>query len=672
MWLRLLSAGYKPYTEVYITYPPLYPLAIQTIWNWWPTEEAQRWFSVLYTLFGGVGVALMARQWAGKLAGLIAAALTLFSPILVEPSRAVLAEFPSVAWSVWAVWLACLGSQRSSESANGRTGESTNQRISGDSRRRILLVLSGLCLSASLLTKLLSPFMLMLIPLILITPHALPLTLSTGSVQNFRQILRRVGTTLAVAQPGQTQGLPLPEISDAPLSTVRFPPLKSLLPDLAAWSLAVILPALLLLSVFNIEALARQVVEQRLQARTASLEEQSFWPPRYERGLMFVQEDRVLAVMGLVGLGLAWWNRQRQRWLILAWLILALLMLAIHNPIRYKHFLILIPPLAILGGAAIAKWIYDLPFFHTLQPSNLPPSTLQPPYAPRPTPHALLMAVIGLLLSAGLIAWQIPITLESWQAKAAVPQPPEDETQALAFIEAVTAPNDCLISDDMPLSYWSGRLSPPELAEVSTNRLDSGALTTPQLIAVTDQYDCQVVAAVSNRITKYLPDYMEWVKQKYLGRFHYGEDILYFAKLDTDPRPAVSLQADFAGQLKLLGYTLPASSTLRGVRIPLTLIWQAQTQPFADYAIFVQLRDAANTVLANADYQPYQGLLPTSTWPAGAVIHSVTWLQLPTDISPGSYNLYVGVYHPDNLERLPLQGDTSGENALVMEPISIQ
>lgn len=632
MWLRLLSAGYKPYTEVYITYPPLYPLAIQAIWNWWPTEEAQRWFSVLYTLFGGVGVALMARQWAGKLAGLIAAALTLFSPILVEPSRSVLAEFPSVAWSVWAVWLAWLGSQRVNESANGRTGESTNQGISDDSRRRILLVLSGLCLSASLLTKLLSPFMLMLIPFILITPRASPLT----------------------------------------LSTFRFPPLKPLLLDLAAWSLAVILPALMLLSVFNIEALARQVVEQRLQARTASLEEQTFWPPRYERSLMFVQEDRVLAVMGLVGLGLAWWNRQRQRWLILAWLILALLMLAIHNPIRYKHFLILIPPLAILGGGAIAQWIYDLPFFHTLQPSNLPPSTLQPPYAPRTTRYALLMAVIGLLLSAGLITWQIPITLASWQAKAAAPQPPKDEVQALAFIEAVTAPNDCLISDDMPLSYWSGRLAPPELAEVSTNRLDSGALTTPQLMAVTDQYDCQVVAAVSNRITKYLPDYMEWVKQKYLGRFHYGEDILYFAKLDTDPRPAVSLQADFAGQLKLLGYTLPASSTPRGNRIPVTLIWQAQTQPSADYAIFVQLRDAANTMFANADYQPYQGLLPTSTWPAGAIIHSVTWLQLPTDISPGSYNLYVGVYRPDNLERLPLQGDTSGENALILGPISIQ
>ncbi|MFN8458468.1 MAG: hypothetical protein U0401_28080 [Anaerolineae bacterium] len=87
------------------------------------------------------------------------------------------------------------------------------------------------------------------------------------------------------------------------------------------------------------------------------------------------------------------------------------------------------------------------------------------------------IAVVGLILLAGLIIWQIPSTLDSWQAKAAIPQPPEEETQALTFIKTVTAPNDCLISDDMPIAYWSGRLTPPELAEVSTNRLDSGALT---------------------------------------------------------------------------------------------------------------------------------------------------------------------------------------------------
>jgi len=239
-------------------------------------------------------------------------------------------------------------------------------------------------------------------------------------------------------------------------------------------------------------------------------------------------------------------------------------------------------------------------------------------------------------------------------------------------MKQVLAPNDCIISDDMPLLYWSNRMLPPELAEVSANRLISGALTVAELAEITDRYDCQLVAAVSNRISKFLPDYMEWVKRKYIGRFHYGEDDLYFAKIDTDPAPATPLWADFAGQIIFHGYTLPQTPATPGDRLPLTLIWQAQTPLETDYTIFVQLRNAAQTVLASADHQPYLGLVPTSTWPKGAVIQETTWLQLPLDIPPGSYNLYIGWYNPHDLQRLPLANDTSGENALILGPLMIQ
>jgi hypothetical protein len=56
----------------------------------------------------------------------------------------------------------------------------------------------------------------------------------------------------------------------------------------------------------------------------------------------------------------------------------------------------------------------------------------------------------------------------------------------------------------------------------------------------------------------------------------------------------------------------------------------------------------------------------------GGVIQEVTWLHLPEDIPPGSYHIYIGLYRPDNLERLPLQGDTSGENALILGPLVVQ
>jgi 4-amino-4-deoxy-L-arabinose transferase-like glycosyltransferase len=620
IWLRLLAAGYQPYSEVYITYPPLYPLTIWAVWSLWPIEAAQRWFSVIYALFGAVGIALIARKFAGPVAGLAAAALALFSPVLIEASITILAEFHSVAWSVWAVWLAWLAHDELTNQRVSRLADQQNTELFLHSsswryffrrlltRRYILLMLSGLCLGLSLLTKLLSPFIGVLILLIIF-----------HSRFNFHGSKERS---------------------------------NSLFIDLVVCFLPAILVGVIFVLPFNFGALAQQVVEQRLGARTAAMAEEAFWPPRYEHGIMFVQEDTAMVVLGLVGLGLALKWRCQGTWLILTWLLLALAMLAVHNPLRYKHLLILIPPLAILGGAVIgAVW------------SGL---KTQPPAS-----QSRRWGVMGLALLVGLYMWQIPAALTLWQTKANIPQPPLDEVEALAFIQEATAPGDCLITDDMPLLYWSGRMTPPELAEVSTNRLASGALTSAELMALTDRYDCQVVAAVSNRIPKYLPDYLDWVKSKYLGRFHYGEDDLYFAKIDTQPRPAVPLQADFDGQVRLRGYGLP-SPAHPGNRIPLSLIWQAQTRPDTNYAIFVQLRDTANNTLASADHQPYKSLLPTSKWPQGAVIQEVTWLQLPTDIPPGQYNLYVGLYRPDTLERLPLQSDTSGENAVILGPLEIR
>ncbi len=610
IWLRLLEAGYRPYTEVYITYPPLYPMVIEAVWNIWPTDSAQRWFSTAYTLFGAVGIALVARKFAGPIAGVAAATLTLFSPPLVEPSRAVLGEFPSVAWSVWAIWLAWL--YRDAER-----------------RRRILLVLSGLCLAASLLTKLLSPFIAVLIFLIVVS---------------------------------RWYGLESDRV-------------KPFLIDLGLWGLALIGPAVILISVYDVGPLFRQVVEQRVEAREAYTADENFWPPRYERGATFAREDTALVVLALIGLGLAWLRRKKELWIMLAWLALALGMLALHNPIRYKHFLILIPPFAILGGVAIAFWIdhvqrwllgFKQAKFETSQTGSKGGQSQITAY------KSAVIAVGGSLLLVGLLVWQIPTAINLWQAKAAVPQPPPDEVEALAFIEKVTAPGDCLITDDMQLVYWSGRMVPPELAEVSSNRLKSGALTLAELIAISDQYDCQLVAAVSNRIPKYLPEYMDWVKTKYLGMFHYGEDDLFFAKKDTDPKPAIPLRANFDDQIIFHGYTLPEAPVQPGARVPLTLTWQAQVSPESDYAIFVQLRDSSKAIWASADHQPYKGLVPTSIWPEGAVIQEVTWLDLPMDIPQGTYNLYVGLYHPETLERVPLLEDQSGENALVLGPLEVQ
>ena len=629
-WSRLLSAGYRPYEQVYITYPPFYPLVLEAVWRIWPTEIAERWFSVAYAVFGVIGIALVARKFAGSMAGVATAVLLLFSPTLFEFSRAIMAEFPSVAWSVWAIWLAWLYRDRG---------------------RRVLLVLSGLCLALSLLTKVLSPFLAALIPIIILARWV--------SISHLPSMWQGQSRNSAGTRFGIKLGRYALYVTDY----------KPLLVDLLIWGAVFLLTVGVFALMFDVKALLAEVVNQRMAAYTAYADEDS-WQSHYNEVVGFLQGDMTLPILALLGLGVAWVHRQRNLWLMLVWLTLALLMLLIHVPLTAKHFLLLLPHLTIFGGLAISYWMSNVILWLNRRKNRGQAEAAIDKSKPL-LARSSFVAVSGLILLTVFSVWQIPTTLALWQSKANMPQPPPDDVQALDFINQVTAPNDCMITDDMQLLYWSGRMPPPELAEVSANRLKSGSLTLEELIDISDRYDCQLVAAVTKRITRALPDYMTWVKRKYLGHYRYNGNAIYFAKLDTTPKPATPLKADFAGQITFYGYTLSPAPVAPGDRLPLTLVWQAQTRLSTDYAIFVQLRDAKNATLASADHQAYKGLAPTSRWPEGAVIQETTWLYLPANIPAGQYNVYLGLYNPANQERLPLANDTSGENALVLGPVDV-
>jgi hypothetical protein len=54
------------------------------------------------------------------------------------------------------------------------------------------------------------------------------------------------------------------------------------------------------------------------------------------------------------------------------------------------------------------------------------------------------------------------------------------------------------------------------------------------------------------------------------------------------------------------------------------------------------------------------------------VIKDVVWLDLPAALPVGEYRLLVGMYRVDTMERLPVVGDASGENAIDLGVVSIK
>ena len=139
--------------------------------------------------------------------------------------------------------------------------------------------------------------------------------------------------------------------------------------------------------------------------------------------------------------------------------------------------------------------------------------------------------------------------------------------------------------------------------------------------------------------------------------------------------PSSPLSVNFDDQLTLDGYHL-TWETVGGLDegdrvLGLVLYWQAQSVLPFDYTVFVHLRDAAGQNVAQADHQPLAPVYPPTLWPVGQTIRDRGVLTLPEEVPAGEYNLWVGVYRLDTLERLPVVDSEHADNAVLMGPVVV-
>jgi hypothetical protein len=115
------------------------------------------------------------------------------------------------------------------------------------------------------------------------------------------------------------------------------------------------------------------------------------------------------------------------------------------------------------------------------------------------------------------------------------------------------------------------------------------------------------------------------------------------------PWPQNPLDVDF-GPARLVGYDLPKGTTAKpGVILPVSLLWRhdgwpADLSPF-DYSINVSLvRKAENLTVAQNAGQPLGTFAPMTLWTRGGYYRDNYGLELPPDLAPGDYELWVLVF----------------------------
>jgi hypothetical protein len=125
------------------------------------------------------------------------------------------------------------------------------------------------------------------------------------------------------------------------------------------------------------------------------------------------------------------------------------------------------------------------------------------------------------------------------------------------------------------------------------------------------------------------------------------------------------LDADFQGQIKLLGYHVPQKETWPGDRLAITLYYEALVPFGIDYTVFVHFVAAPagetrrGDILVQQDTYTGMGRYPTTMWQPGDIFADMFYLPLPewTPV-PGKGTFEVGFYNRDTGIRLLVVDET--------------
>jgi len=121
---------------------------------------------------------------------------------------------------------------------------------------------------------------------------------------------------------------------------------------------------------------------------------------------------------------------------------------------------------------------------------------------------------------------------------------------------------------------------------------------------------------------------------------------------------------NFDHKLTSLGWGISRRRAGPGERIHVSLWWQAQGQSERDYAFSVFLADEEGNRFGELRRQPLDGDYPTSRWKAKEVVRDRFDYPVPYETPPGKYRLLVRVFDMETGEYLPLVGDSGDSIAL--------
>lgn len=447
---RLMADGYSLYDPVWTDHTPGQPVLIALAFGLLgPTVAAARAVTVLHALVGLFAVAWAARVLGRRvglsagfawLAGLTALTLLAVAPNFWWASRAAMKGVMTFGLAALAMALAL------SYSETGRTR---------------WLVAASLALGLSLWVKLQMAY---LVPLLLVLVVAVRLR------RPWRASLPAVARDVVVTLAGASLFL--------------------------AASLLVYPPTAFVAQVWGTYQSTREAYDLSVAANLGILSE---WLLADNAGLLALTLAGGLVVLV---------RRTREGLVILAWLALTIATPLQHSAVSTKiHFLPALYPMAVLSGVAVAVGIVVLAA-----------SLRQSPAGWRPPTWLLLPIGLGSLLYLGSLPHVMAINqtlliARPYENDGHVPALDEEDVRnlltgsrrtrrAIAFMQAHSRPTDFIVTDEQLYAFMAGRRVPPELAAMSSRRIQIGDLTGDDIVETFTLYEPPIVIMWGDKLMK--------------------------------------------------------------------------------------------------------------------------------------------------------------------------
>jgi hypothetical protein len=552
---RLLGSGYRLYSEIFSPSPPLFIVSLR--WAFallGASAQAARTVIVVYSTIGLLAVALIAREMKGWLAGFSALVLLAITPDFFLLSRVCIGDIPAISVATLAILMALRYYQ---------------------SGHRTWLALAGVITALSLLLKLLSAFAVPLLALMVVLRYL-----------DFSPLGRRV---------------------------LELKQWRAMLTDLAWLGLTCLLPILGCMLVYEVRPMYEDILLFHWQARDAS--QQAVIDNLKAIGA-YLLENKGLCTLGLYGIAMLPVKSFQQSVFLPMWFLLAVLMLTNHTPLHDHHLSLLLFPLSVSGGVAIAyigQW-FSAPVSRML-----------------PKRRGLIPLVAG-VCSLVIYFVDLPAAIEV-NGASLNPLGQERHSDAAHFLGEITKPQDFVVTDALMLAFVADRKVPPALADTSMTRIRAGYLTLDQLMTATREYDVQAIAIWGERFPDLMPEYVEWVKEHYqLAKFLNQEHQVYLAR-GVPPPPELTL----GGKVILAGVTPNNLQMGSDNRVHLTLHWSALQKMAEDYAVYLKLVNSVYHVWGEQDSRPCWDGCPTNAWHQGQVIHDQREIEVLPGTPPGTY-----------------------------------